>query len=132
VHQSFLNKKFISDFEQTTSLGRLIATEQLKTLIDTFDIAIKRVTGSRQYKKDALRIERFKTMVQTYFDLFKNLTIQKELEELTSHDKRYVGIRRYIETVENLWTILEKKGALFQKKKCDEYLKQLFSQVIIQ
>ncbi|MBL4587877.1 hypothetical protein JKY79_00875 [Candidatus Babeliales bacterium] len=113
LNQSFLSRKFISDFEQTTSFGRLIAIEKLKTLIDTFDIAIKRVTGSRQYKKDALHTERFKIMVQTYFNLFKNMAtipfIQEELEELTSHDKRYVGIRRYIETVENLWTILEKK-----------------------
>ena len=45
--------------------------------------------------------------------------------------KKSVPNENSIQICKNLYSYLKSKGALLQKEKCDEYLKQLFSQVII-
>lgn len=63
---------FLNRFMDTSDTGKQAAIQVTRTAVETFDTAIKALTGSRQYKKNAVLLKtiRFREMLQEFKKMF--------------------------------------------------------------
>lgn len=67
----FLSDEFMTALKNASNLGKLIALGVMTKFVnDVFDLSIKAVTGSQQYKIND-KLDKFHTMLKQYYKLFK-------------------------------------------------------------
>lgn len=93
-HKNVLNPitdpQFNKHYEQAPLLGKLIAVSFLNNIVNQFDLSIKMLKASKEYKNSDKQGINFRTMIEGYYELLEHLTkisnIQNDLDALL--DKR--------------------------------------------
>ena len=94
-----------NQYESSSRIGKFAALIFLNQLVDQFDVSIKTLKSSDQYKDKQLQSERFRLMLDDYFDLLDKLvripSIQKDLTQLID-TQTFNTVDAYLQEIKNL------------------------------
>lgn len=107
VENTWLQKDFITHFEQASSLGKMAALASMNLLIELYDHNIKTFSGSNLYKDMQLKKQHFYTMLQLYLQMLTHFSQIPSLAShlprlLWEHDTSARSIPDYITRIGNL------------------------------
>lgn len=93
----FVRNAFAAQFTKADMLGRNASVIVLKDLVTTFDHSIKAVEASQgKYRDESVLVTRLKTMVQSYFDLFRKLLSFPLIKEDVKSYFRDISQEKYL------------------------------------
>lgn len=99
------SQQFNKNYEQSPLLGKLVAVAFLNNLVNQFDLSIKTLKSSSEYKNKHLQSVRFRTMIGGYLQILEKLmripSIENDLLELLD-SRTFRTLNEYLVAIKNI------------------------------